>query len=101
MLMNYVWELKALNKSYLLPDFKTADFLPALGYFEKDKWASSFPNITISLRLVLTLFVTYASCERSFSELNLIKIYLLSQIRQERLTNPSNILYRAHHFAFL
>lgn len=71
----------------LLPDLKNADFLTLLNCFEEYGLASSYPNIGISLRLVLTLPVTSASCERSFSKLKLIKNYLRSQIGQERLTN--------------
>lgn len=45
-----------------------------------------YPNIEIALRLLLTLPVTVASCERSFSKLKLIKNYLRSTMGQERLS---------------
>jgi hypothetical protein len=45
-----------------------------------------YPNITISLRIVLTIPVTVASAERSFSELKLIKNHLRSTMSNERLT---------------
>lgn len=45
------------------------------------------PNITIALRILLTMLVTVASAERSFSKLKLIKNYLRSTMSQERLTN--------------
>ena len=41
----------------------------------------------IALRIFLTLPVTVASCERSFSKLKIIKNYLRSTLGQERLTN--------------
>jgi len=45
-----------------------------------------YPNIKIALRLLLTLPVTVASCERSFSKLKLIKNYLRSTMGQGRLS---------------
>ena len=52
---------------------------------------SSFPNLGISLRIFLTIPVSVASGERSFSKLKIIKTYLRSTISQERLTNLSII----------
>jgi len=46
-----------------------------------------FPNFYIALRTLLTIPVTVASGERSFSKLNLIKTYLRSSMGQERLNN--------------
>ena len=48
---------------------------------------SVFSNISIALRILLTLPVTVASAERSFSKLKLIKNYLRSIMGQERLVN--------------
>jgi hypothetical protein len=45
-----------------------------------------YPNIEIALRLLLTLPLSVASCERSFSKLKLIKNYLRSTMGQERLS---------------
>ena len=45
-----------------------------------------YPNIEIALRIFLTLPVTVASCERSFSKLKIIKNYLRSTMGQERLS---------------
>ena len=42
-------------------------------------------------RIFLTIPVTIASAERSFSKLKLIKTYLRNTIGQERLTNLSII----------
>ena len=47
----------------------------------------SYPNIHIALRIFLTLPVTVASNERSFSKLKLIKTYLSSTMGQMRLTS--------------
>lgn len=47
----------------------------------------SLPNITEALKLFLTICVSVASCERSFSKLKLIKTYLRSTMSQSRLTS--------------
>lgn len=46
-----------------------------------------FPNLRTALQILLTMAVSVASCERSFSKLKLIKTYLRSAMSQERLTN--------------
>ncbi|KYN00707.1 Zinc finger MYM-type protein 1, partial [Cyphomyrmex costatus] len=60
------------------------DLLKALHQFSL---AETCPNVDIALRIFLTLPITIASCERSFSKLKLIKTYLRSSIGQHRLTN--------------
>ncbi|KAM8952281.1 coiled-coil domain-containing protein 9 [Pelodytes ibericus] len=42
------------------------------------------PNVSIALRILLTLLISVASGERSFSKLKLIKNYLRSSMSQER-----------------
>ncbi|XP_025407512.1 zinc finger MYM-type protein 1-like [Sipha flava] len=51
----------------------------------------SFPNISVALRILLTIPVTSASAERSFSKLKIIKNYLRNRISQEQLTGLSII----------
>ena len=48
---------------------------------------SSFPEAYKLLVLFVTIPVTVAKAERSFSKLTLIKTYLRSKISQERLDN--------------
>ena len=43
-----------------------------------------YPNTAIALRLLTTLPVTVASCERSFSKLKLIKTYQRNTMAQEK-----------------
>ncbi|XP_025423399.1 uncharacterized protein LOC112692814 [Sipha flava] len=46
----------------------------------------SFPNLTIALRIMLTIHVTSACAERSFSKLKLIKTYLRNRLGQGKLS---------------
>lgn len=63
------------------------DILALLQFIVKSKLEESLPNIVIMLRIFLTIAVSNASCERSFSKLKLIKSYLRSTISSLRLTN--------------
>jgi len=51
--------------------------------------AASVPELTTVCALFLTLPVTVASAERSFSQLKLIKAYLRSTMAQDRLDGLS------------
>ncbi|KAG6401319.1 hypothetical protein SASPL_138171 [Salvia splendens] len=44
-----------------------------------------YPNVSIAYRILLTIPVTVASAERSFSKLKLLKNYLRSSMSQDRL----------------
>ena len=46
--------------------------------------ADCYPNISVAYRILLTVSVTVASAERSFSKLKLLKNYLRSTMSQER-----------------
>jgi len=46
-----------------------------------------YPNVAIALRIMLTLPVTTATAERSFSKLKLAKNYLRTTLSQEKTTN--------------
>jgi hypothetical protein len=47
----------------------------------------SFPNLSIALRILLTIPITTVSAERSFSKLKLIKNYLRTSMVQNRLSD--------------
>ncbi|KAL4558931.1 hypothetical protein LXL04_037136 [Taraxacum kok-saghyz] len=50
-----------------------------------------FPNACIAYRILLTIPVTVAFVEKSFSKLNLLKSYLRSTMTQERLSGLATI----------
>jgi hypothetical protein len=58
-----------------------------LRHLVKVNEGDDFPNLCIALRILLTIPVTVASGERSFSKLKLIKTYLRASMAQERLNN--------------
>ncbi|KAH9733977.1 TTF-type domain-containing protein [Citrus sinensis] len=72
-------ELKVLKE---VLQFKINTPLDILNYIKK---IGSFPNAFVAYRILLTMHVTVASAERSFSKLKLIKSFLRSTMSQERL----------------
>ncbi|XP_022169729.1 zinc finger MYM-type protein 1-like [Myzus persicae] len=55
------------------------------------KKTNAFPNLNIALRIMLTIPLTSAGAERTFSKLKLIKTYLRSTMSQQRLTGLATI----------
>jgi hypothetical protein len=55
------------------------------------KLENLFPNICVSLRILLTIPATVASAERSFSKLKLVKNYLHSTMSQDRLVDLARL----------
>ena len=73
-------ELKILKDCLPRKTTKPIEVLNYLKHME-----GCFPNAWVAYRILLTIPVTVASGERSFSRLKLIKNYLRSTMSQERL----------------
>ncbi|GBP29034.1 hypothetical protein EVAR_10850_1 [Eumeta japonica] len=73
-----VAELMSLNP--LLKDLQSAEPLTVLQLIKKNDWLDIFPNVWTALHILLTIPVTVAKGERSFSKLKLTKTYLRSTV---------------------
>ncbi|KAJ9542609.1 hypothetical protein OSB04_029115 [Centaurea solstitialis] len=69
----------------LLQDFLPNQKMGPADILEYLKRINCFPNAIIAYRILLTIPVTVASAERSFSKLKLLKNYMRSTMTQERL----------------
>ena len=63
------------------------DVVNLLQLMAQCKLQETVPNLIIAIRIYLTMAVSVASCERSFSKLKLIKMYLRCTMGQTRPTN--------------
>ena len=63
-----------------------ASALDVLQWLSTHRLCESTPYLFMSLKLYLTVAVSIASCERSFSKLKLIKSYLRSTMGESRLS---------------
>ncbi|CAM1323605.1 Uncharacterised protein r2_g3213 [Pycnogonum litorale] len=70
------------NRTKALPE-TPLDLLGFIVFYGDDV----FPNLRISLQILLTIAVSIASCERSFSKLKLILSYLRASMGQDRLSD--------------
>ena len=68
----------------ILPDTVKSP-LDILRYVHANRLHELLPNVSVALRILLTVPVTVASGERSFSKLKLIKTYLRANMTQQRL----------------
>jgi hypothetical protein len=74
-----LFELKVMKLS--LPERP----MSSMEIFEYVRQMDSYPNISITYRILYIVPVTVASAERSFSKLKLLKNYLRSTMSQDRL----------------
>lgn len=81
-------ELKGAVRSF--PPHITSP-LQMLDYIYKENILDIYPNVSIALRHLLTLPVTVASGERSFSTLKRLKTYMRSTMAQDRLSALATI----------
>ncbi|XP_019175777.1 PREDICTED: zinc finger MYM-type protein 1-like, partial [Ipomoea nil] len=70
----------------LLREILSKENIGAVSILNSLKQMSCFPNATIAYRILLTIPITVASAEGSFSKLKLLKSYLRSSMLQERLS---------------
>ncbi|KAM5555524.1 zinc finger MYM-type protein 1-like [Rosa sericea] len=91
-------EISDLNEDDLYHDLRmlsqdlpneTKSAIDVLNYIKEVD--GCYPNAWIAYRILLTIPVTVASAERSFSKLKLIKSYLRSTMSQERLSGLAMI----------
>uniref|UniRef100_A0A8C8RAN0 HAT C-terminal dimerisation domain-containing protein n=1 Tax=Pelusios castaneus TaxID=367368 RepID=A0A8C8RAN0_9SAUR len=75
--------LTARQESDIVMPSSVKELLESIIMYDKDV----FPEVQISLVLLLTLAISVASCKWAFSKLKIIKNYLLSTLKQERLLN--------------
>ena len=73
-------ELQVLREVFQKDDSNSMEILNYIKHID------SFPNAYVAYRIMLTIPVSVASAERSFSKLKLIKSYLRSSMCQERLS---------------
>ncbi|KAL7594457.1 hypothetical protein Lser_V15G30358 [Lactuca serriola] len=70
----------------LFETLETNEFRNPIDVSKFLKEVDYFPNASIAYRILLTIPVTVASAERSFSKLKFVKCYLRSTMTQERLS---------------
>ena len=74
-----------------LQDFIPKEDMGPLDILKFVKRMGCFPNALVAYRILLTIPVTVASAERSFSKLKLVKTYMHSTMKQERLNGLATI----------
>src|SRR5207253_1200510 len=71
----------------LYKENKKCTALDVLKCFQTNDMFEVFPNLTVAYQIFLTIPVSVASCERSFSKLKLVKNCLRLLMGQDRLSH--------------
>lgn len=78
-------ELRSVGK--MLKENIIKHIIDVINLIVKKQLETVLPNTLIAYRILLTIPVSVASGERSFSKLKIIKNYLRNRTEQERLSN--------------
>ena len=78
-------ELQILQKMLLYEAYKGESPWTSIQILEFARRMDMFPNMLVAYKILLTIPITVAFVERSFSKLKLLKTYLRSTMTQERL----------------
>ena len=71
----------------MMENFEKSSPIDILQLIHKNSLTDAYPNAAIAIRIFLTIPVTVATFERSFSKLKSIKNYMRSTMGQERLSS--------------
>ena len=87
----FISEVLSAKKLFppLNKNFKNMEHLEILQLLYNFSLASNYKNMETAYRIFLTIPVTSATAERSFSKLKLVKNYLRSSMGQERVSHIS------------
>lgn len=80
-----------MSIQFFLKSEKDSSPLAVLNFIKKRKLEDLYPNVYVSLRILLTLPVVVASGERSFSKLKLIKYYLRATMGENQLNHLAKL----------
>ncbi|KAK4880089.1 hypothetical protein RN001_008235 [Aquatica leii] len=87
----YKCEFKEEPSDVDTKEFEREGSFELLEFIQQCNYGISVPNIVIMLRIFLTIAISIAACERSFSKLKLIKNYLRSTMSFTRLSNLASL----------
>ncbi|KAL7595229.1 hypothetical protein Lser_V15G30337 [Lactuca serriola] len=82
---------KLYTELKLFETLETNEFSNPIDVLKFLKELDYFPNASIAYRILLTIPITVASAEKSFSKLKFVKSYLRSTMTQERLSGLAMI----------